>query len=160
MKPRQLFRFFCLLIFSVPLFSEMVVRTKDGRSFRIPVDGADVATIEFTQAASVQPTPSPSSTSSIEGLWDTTIPGSVHVQLEFSRTGTGLSGRFFGRNGWETMADLVVDSTRGTISWRRPLAWAGEGDQRYTARVTGSSMTGVFLPSTSWTGKRVGDRAR
>jgi hypothetical protein len=150
-KIRMLVRLFCLLLAVGPLFSEMVVRTKDGRVFKVAVEGSEVASIEFTSSTG---TSVPSAANNVEGLWDTTIPGSVHVQVEFRRAGAGWTGRFLGFKGWETMADLVVDVNRGTISWRRPLAWAGESDQRYTAKVTGNSMTGVFLPSTNWTGTR------
>jgi hypothetical protein len=104
-------------------------------------------------------TSSETKANTIEGLWDTTIPGTVRVQLEFRNTAKGWSGRFLGRNGWEAMADLTVDSANRTISWRRPLGWAGEPDQRYSATVAGTSMTGVLQPSTNWVGKRIGDAA-
>jgi hypothetical protein len=128
----------------------------------VPVGIAAADFAELLPTGVITPTPvdvNASPAGSIEGLWDTTIPGTVRVQLELRRTANGWVGRFWGRKGWEDMADLTVDPAAGTIAWRRPLAWAGERDQRYTAKVTGATMSGVFLPSTNWIGKRIGDRA-
>lgn len=122
--------------------------------------GTDFAELLPTGTKQTSVKEDPSAAGSIEGLWDTTIPGTVRVQLELRRTASGWAGRFWGRNGWENMADLTVNPQLGTIAWRRPLAWAGEGDQRYSAKVTGTTMSGVFLPSTAWSGKRIGDRAQ
>jgi hypothetical protein len=64
----------------------------------------------------------PAPVNTIEGLWDTNIPGTVRLQLEFQRAGNGWSGRFLGRNGWEAMADLVVDPAQATVPRRRSHA--------------------------------------
>jgi tetratricopeptide (TPR) repeat protein len=100
--------------------------------------------------------------SGIEGLWDTTIPGTVHVQLEFKPSGSGWTGRFFGRKGWETMADLKFDTATGELSFRRPLKDFGEPDQFYSAKVTGDSMVGKwnYVNSTGNQSSWVGNRAK
>lgn len=116
-------------------------------------DEASVAVVIGAAGTTTASPPSTPSGTSPAGLWDTTIPGSVHVQLRFTGSGSSWSGQFFGRKGWENMADLKVDLSTGKISWRRPLAWSNESDQFYSATVTGSTMSGRFDGS-SWSGKR------
>ena len=91
--------------------------------------GADFAELLPTGATQTPVDVTTSRLGSIEGLWETTIPGTVRVQLELRRTSNGWAGHFWGRRGWEDMADLTVDAAMGTIAWRRPLAWAGESDR-------------------------------
>ncbi len=86
------------------------------------------------------------------GLWDTTIPGSVHVQLEIRQSAGTWSVRFFGRAGWETMADVRVDPAGATLAFRRPCAQFGEPDQTYSAKIVGGVMHGLFNGGYAWEG--------
>jgi len=89
----------------------------------------------------------------MQGLWDTTIPGTVHVQLDIRQSGGTWSVRFFGRAGWETMADVRVDPAGATLSFRRPCAQFGEPDQTYSAKIVGGVMRGLFNGGYAWEGR-------
>jgi hypothetical protein len=96
----------------------------------------------------------PGSFPDVTGIWDTDIPGTVKVMLDFQRAGSGWSVRFWGRNGWEIMADLRFNPATGEITFRRPLRSLGEPDQIYVARVKGNAMSGTLDGRGAWTGTR------
>ena len=107
------------------------------------------------------PTPqvTPARPEPIEGLWDTTIVGSVHVQLDIRRNGGAWSVRFFGRDGWETMADVRIDPASATLTFRRPQAQFGEPDQIYSAKIADGVMRGQFNGGYGWEGRLVAGSA-
>lgn len=85
-----------LVLFLVtPCFSEIVVTTLDGRTFRVPVDKAEVAKIEFeaSDRIAVTPDPSPKSPSlpteakGFAGNWYRTENGKTVEYMDITETG-------------------------------------------------------------------------
>ena len=102
--------------------------------------------------ATTSTTTPPAHPEPMQGLWDTTIVGSVHVQLDIRQDAGAWTVRFFGRDGWEIMADVRVDPAKATLSFRRPLAKFGEPDQTYAANVVDGVMHGTFNGGNAWEG--------
>ena len=78
----------------------------------------------------------PAGTSNIAGTWSVCFNG-VPGTMEIAGKSGGYSGRFNLHGNWEEMLDLKVDGNQ--ISFRR-----ASGDQRYTGRISGGTMSGNF----------------
>lgn len=109
--------------------SEIVVRTKDGKVHRVPVDANQVVSIEFIPGSSGQDS-TPSLPGSIEGEWTSNI----NVEYKIQQHG----------NSFDWYAEKLHEKATGTINERDVSAsWSGDwGKNSTTGKIVAFDSTG------------------
>ena len=113
--------------------SEIVIRTKDGKTFRVPVAASEIASIEFTASQEQKPT------QILTGKWIGTFRNSLgdsgSTTLVFTTNSDGISGTLDG----DPFRNALWDGT--TLRWS------------YTAKSSNTTYRCEFQFTGSNTGK-------
>jgi len=123
-----------LLVFGCTIASsEIVIRTKDGKTFRVPVSAVEIASIEFTT------TQEPKPNLILSGKWTGTFRNSLgdsgSTTLVFTTNSDGISGTLDG------------DPFRNAVWEGQTLRWS------YTAKSNNTTYRCEFQFTGSNTGK-------
>ena len=146
-----------LLLFPLTVQANMVVTTKSGRQYTIPVNGDEVKSIVFTSSGSN----GQQSGSSWTGEWETS-EGNVDLKQNgnvVSGTYTQDNGRISGQVSGKTLNGLWAEDSsarRCTVKKLNTLYW---GRISFTQTDGGNKFIGKWgycddKPSSNWTGTR------
>jgi hypothetical protein len=116
-----------ILLSAIPARPDIVIQAKDGRTFRVPLDGKDVESIEFD---SPQSAPDSKQPGSLEGDWIS----NHNIAYKISQNGSSFS--------W--WAETIHEKANGTISGNNLSAsWQGDwGKNSGSARIAAFDLNG------------------
>ena len=86
---------------------------------------------------------------SIEGRWSVNFNGYTGT-AEFTRSGSGWTGRLNLGQGGESLTSVSFDSRTGAVSFIRPTV-----NQHYSGTLSGNGMSGRFDNAYNWSATRV-----
>lgn len=153
-----------LVCMSVCASAETVIHTKDGRSIRVPVEGQDIASIEFTTGtigATGQTNPQPSNPQttggrSFSGTWDTLEidDGNLRVTLTMTQSGAKVTGSYNGEGSNGTISGTVSGNVlKGTFQNNL----GNSGSFQFTLSADGRNFSGYYVfagKNQRWVGDR------
>ena len=129
MKTVSVFASALMFLLALPAYPEIVIRAKDGKFFRVPIDGNDVASIDFISG---QPSPglAPMPSGFLEGEWGS----SINLVYKIIQDGNSFTWR----------AEKIHENASGTISGGNlSVSWQGDwGNNSATGKITAFDHAG------------------
>lgn len=145
-----------LLLFPIAAQADMVVTTKSGRQYTIPVNGDDVRSIEFTNSSSRV-----NSGTSWTGKWETSEGNMSLTQSGRVVTGsyTQDNGKISGQVSGNTLNGIWAESSSARKCQVKRLNTFYWGKISFTQQAGGKQFAGKWgycdeRPNSNWTGKR------
>jgi hypothetical protein len=137
------------LVAVVAAFSDVTIKTKDGRSFKVAVEPSDISSIEFTPQVSSS-SASSSSTQALAGRWvgtyHNTVEGSGSTILNIVVNGNNISGTLDGDaiqikqwDGQTLHFEIYAASTKTNYSYQFQLT--GEKKAKITYQASSPTRT-------------------